>query len=226
MKHLAWVGLCLTLAACAALPQFKDTITGNISERSTTGPLYRYRADLILSLENKRFEGMAVTKLTGPLQIKIDSKVKLHYMTINSCGREDVIRDVDKSFTYTYIPTKKELEGLCPLYIKAFDEAGLTAWGFIAFRKDEELPSHVDCNGVGWAFAGITVCQSRAGLEQQLTFQQDIQHWESDAPCKINKVDSKTFDLRSDPGFCLATFYSSGKWHRLIFLNYEKPLVR
>lgn len=222
------------LISCAALPNVANVISGKAQEQSDNGPLYRYRADLTLTIGEKTFEGMAVAKLNGPVQIKIDSRIKLNYLTINSCGREDVFRQtargwfgqVGKSFTYEYNPTKTEMSGVCPLYIKAFDSSGLASWGYVAFLSDESLESKIECNGVGQNFQGITVCQTRAGLEQALSFKDTIELFEAGENCQMKRVDDKNFSLRGNPGFCEATFYANKKWARLVFLNYEKPLIR
>ncbi len=233
MTKLMWAVLCTALIGCAALPQFGDTLAGNANETSKPGDLYHYRGELQVTVDGKAFEGMAVTKLTGPITIHVESKFGLDRLQFTSCGRQDVVRDIggswfgkSKKYDYLYTPDKKELEGKCALYIEAFNKSSLAAWAYIAFRSDEDLPSRTHCNGVDWSFAGFSVCQTRAGLDQAIAFQVPIIDTEADPGCHLKRVDEKNFDLRPDMGMCVATFYDGAHWHSLNLIGYERVLVQ
>lgn len=235
MKHfLLWAGLLPALISCAALPHVGDVLTGTASQGVAKGPLYTYRADILLTLEGKTFDGLAATKLTGPLDIKIESKVKLDRLQITSCARQDVFEAVDKTWyggvghamIYHYVPIRAEFAGACPLYIEAFDKSGLAAWGLVGFRSDETMQAHIDCNGKGVTYAGYSVCQTKNGLEQALVFQDPVDDFEIEPICNGVTADNKTFTFHPGLGVCRASFYRKGEWHTLNMIGYDQVLVR
>lgn len=198
------------------------------------GPLYKYKADLQITIGGSTFDGMAVTKLSGPIQFSLVSKARLDLLTISSCHRHVTFEKIDKNwfggvgkkFTYTYSPTSRELEGLCPLYIQAFDRNGVTAWGYIAFRSKENLPTKTDCNGTTWSFSGFTVCQSKAGFIQVERFAEPIKYVEADPSCKLKQISETEFELRPELGFCHVTYSNGTEFHRSTFLGYDSAFVR
>jgi hypothetical protein len=233
MRAVVLALLCGALTACAAVPQIANVLFGTDAvEKYPPGELYKYRGELTITVDGKAFEGVAVTK-QGPVNIRIDSKFGLDRIQFTSCGRHDVKRDLEsswfsktKNFTYAYTPNEMESQGLCPLYIEAFNKQALAAWGFVAFRKDETLTARVGCNGVEWKFAGYSVCQTKAGLDQSVSFEQDIEDYEADPLCNMKKTSARTFTVRPGLGMCAATFYSKGLWHTMNLLGYERVLVQ
>jgi hypothetical protein len=234
MRMVIWAVLCTALTACAALPNIANIFSGKAQESYPPGELYRYRGELLLTFEGVTFEGVGATKLSGPLAIRVDSKFGLDRLQFTSCARHDVIRDFDsswfsksKTYTYNYVPSREELAAGCPLYIEAFSKQALAAWGFISFAHDEKLPARMDCNGKAWKFSnGVSVCQTKAGLDQSIQFDQAIEDFEADAICNMKKKDDKNFTLRPGLGLCAATFYSKGLWHTLNLIGYERVLVQ
>ncbi|MGZ6477647.1 MAG: hypothetical protein ACXWQE_00015 [Bdellovibrionales bacterium] len=233
MKLLFWAALSAALIGCAALPSIGNVISGTATEKNTPGNLYRYRGELLVTVDGKSFEGMAVTKLTGPVTIHVESKFALDRLQFTSCGRQDVIRDFDnswfsksKTYDYQYSPDKKELSGQCALYIEAFNKANLAAWAYVAFRSDETFPARMECNGVDWKFSGLSVCQTKAGLDQSIIFDKSVVDFEADPLCGLKKIDDKNFDLRPGLGLCVAAFYDGQNWHTLNMIGYERVLVQ
>lgn len=233
MKNLIWVALSAALIGCAALPSVGNVISGTATELNTPGDLYRYRGELLVTVSGQAFDGMAVTKLTGPITIHIESKFGLDRLQFTSCARQDVVRDIagtwfgsSKTYDYQYNPDQKELGGQCLLYIEAFNKASLAAWGMVAFRSDESFPAHVQCNGVNWTFSGYSICQTKAGLDQSISFDKPVVAFRADPLCNMKQIDSKNFDLRPAQGMCVATFHDGTNWHTLNVLGYERVLVQ
>ena len=217
------VVLILGLAGCAT-PQ----------ELTSSAPLHKYRANISITIDGKEFDGMGVTALNGPKKIEIVSQAKLDLLKINSCHRDFKVEKVDKGwfggsgkkFTYNFVPTEKEKSMWCPLYIQAFDKRGITDWGYLAWRDGFTLPAQMDCNGHTWKFAGVSVCQTQAGLEQVIRFEKPVKY-SADSNCKITSTSDRSFNIRSNQDFCLAEFSSDGKeFHRMVLLGYEKDLIR
>jgi len=201
-------------------------------------PLYQYKPDILITVDGQTFDGMAVTLLNGPKDIQITSKAKLDLLMISSCHRNFTVERVGykgnwfgvggasaKTFTYHYAPTTIEKEGFCPLYIQAFDKSGITAWGYMAFRTEEALPAKTECNGTGWKFSGVSVCSSRAEFEQAVSFDRPVKFEVSDL-CKITEKPGNSFRLRTQKGFCYATFTDGTDLHRVVLLGYDEALIR
>lgn len=210
----------------------------SVAQKATRLPLWTYKADIEISVDGKTFDGMAVTKLDGAKSISIRSKARLDLLAISSCHREFTEERVDykegwfgiggasaKSYVYEFAPTNIEKEAYCPLYIQAFDKNGVAAWGYVAFRTIENLPARTECNGVGWRFSGISVCQTRAGFEQAISFDRAVKI-ASNELCKIEAKSDREFRVRSGKGFCLATFTDGVERHRLVLLGYDEILIR
>ncbi len=71
----------------------------SVNEKSAPGkPLYTNRADIQITVDDKTFVGMAVTKLDGPKDIQIVSNVAMDRVQITSCSRQDVFENVDSSW--------------------------------------------------------------------------------------------------------------------------------
>jgi hypothetical protein len=141
------------------------------------------------------------------------------------------VRNIDKGWfdkvsnvmTYEYLPTTHELEGHCPLLIQAFNDKVQKAWGMVMFRSDQNLSAHMDCNGGGITFSGVSICQTKAGLEQLLTFKAPVK-FEAEPLCKIEQVDSKNYLVRSGIGWCKASFTDGKEFHDLIQLGYDQVI--
>lgn len=243
----------LFLTGCAAIPDVIDNTLGNANQKTSSGPLYKYRADLKITLPtnpNRIYSGTIANLLTGPIDIGIKSLINIDRAQLTTCARQDVcekagdcpnlpdgrkvleIEDgwfgqAGKTATYHFYPSKKELEGFtCPLYIEVFSGNSLVSWGMIGFRTDEKLPAHVSCNGQDWSFSGVTVCQSKGGLDQQIWFDKDIADFEAEATCHAKQIDKRNFNIRPSNGFCRVTFFDGADWHRAIFIGYDQVLVR
>ena len=224
--------LCGALTGCAAIPQIANIFFGKASETYPPGELYKYRGEVAITVHNVKFDGMAVTK-QEPLEVRIDSAFELDRIQFTSCGRHDVRRDLScgffcksKAYIYPYSPNEIESKGLCPLYIEIFSKKALASWGMVAFRHDETLQASMGCNGKEKPFAGYSVCQTKAGLDQSIKFQEPIEDFEADPGCNLKKINDHLFHLRPALGMCAATFYAKGKWHTLNLLGYDRVLVQ
>lgn len=248
MKNLIWLtALVVSLSGCAAIPDAIDTVTGSANQKTTSGPLYNYRADLKISYPGSDtiYQGTSTFLLAGPTDIEIQSLVNIDRIQVTTCARQDVCEKngdcpsdnfkledgwfgtAGKTATYHFVPSKKELEGFtCPMYIEVFSLNSLVSWGIIGLRTDEKLPAHVSCNGFPWTFQGVDVCQSKGGLDQQIWFDAPIADFEADTNCHVTKIDTKNFNVRPDNGFCRATFFDGTNWNRAIFIGYDSVLVR
>lgn len=212
------------------------TATGCASWQQATPTnvvLYKYKADVQITLGDKTFDGMAVTKIADEIPLRFYSKARLDLIKITTCHRELTIdRDSplwqsSRHFAWTYKPTELEKTKYCPIFIQALDRNGLTAWGYIAFRSTEIMPAKMNCNGEAINFAGISVCQTATGLEQLITFARPAKYV-AEPLCQIRKKSENAYYIRGIEGFCMAVFTDMlhQEKHRVVLLNYDSPLIR
>lgn len=234
------LGLALMLICMLAmfLTLFVGCALFRKSQEATRLPLWTYKADVEITVDGKAFDGMAVTT-SGAKPITIKSKARMDLLLISSCHREFSEEKVDwesswfglggksaRKYTYNFVPTEIEKESFCPIYIQAFARNGIAAWGFVAFRTTENLPAKTECNGRVVQYAGISVCQSRKGFEQGISFDRPVRAI-GDELCKIKAVSDREFRVRTTAmGFCKATFTDGKDRHRLVLLGYDEVLVR
>lgn len=196
-------------------------------------PLYKNRASMKITVDGITYDGMAVGKLDGPKKIQLISQAALDLLRITTCHRDFSVEKVDKGwfggsghlYTYEYHPTDVEKSKVCPMYIQAFSKDRVTDWGFIAFRTDETIPAEMQCNGWWWKSDGISVCQTKAGLDQKIKFDRDVLY-EAEPSCSITAKSKREFVVRGSMGFCYAEFSDGKEWHRLILLGYDSVLIR
>ena len=212
----------LFLVGCASTPG-----------QQSTKPYYSYRAEMILTIGGRSFEGLVPVKVNGPIDIQIYSPITLNRVEISTCSRHEVIRNtangwfdkVKNTMTYRYNPTPIELSGHCPLLFQAFNDHVQKAWGLVTARSDQNLPAKMECNGGVMSFAGISVCQTKSGLVERLTFAKPVE-FEASPSCAIQTTDKMTFDVRSTQvGFCKATFTDGTDFHDLVLLGYDEATV-
>ena len=176
------------------------------------------------------FVGTGAASLNGPLSIKFTSPIKMDRLQITTCAREEIIDNAGQSYTYQYSPTPDEAKGPCPLYAEAISRDSHTSWFFLGLKSTEDLRSHVWCNGEGWTYSGMSVCQSKAGLIQSISFTAPIDAFKAEDTCHMNTKDKQTFTVEPDQGFCRVTFAQKDgpivHWHRAIFIGYKGSLLR
>lgn len=199
-------------------------------------PYTSYRAEMIFDVNKKVFKGMGVAPLTATQTIILVSPIQLDRLEISSCGRHDVKRDVDAKDTwfgktdagyvlkYTHTPNALEVEGVCPLMFQAFSKDKQKAWGMVFFRTGQTLPAEMDCNGAHWTFVGMSVCQTKAGIEQLLTFQNPVEY-EATPECSITTEDKKKFRVRARQDICKASFSDGVAFHDMVLLGYKQVVV-
>lgn len=227
------------LQGCAVLPDIKDSLVGDFNQKTETGKLYQYRADMTLRIDGKAYVGMGIAPLKDRNLIRIESSVPLDRFHVDTCNRNKVFHEVNKSKSwfssssgmwtdYLYIPNEKEKEVPCFVYFQAFSKRSLTDWAMVAFIDGQELPAKLDCNGLGKEpFSGVSVCQTMQGRDQVIYFENDIVVHRAAASCNIFKKNMREFHMRPSPGFCEATFWADdGRIHRSLILGYEGVLVR
>lgn len=241
---LWWVILPTFLLGCSTIATNVETLFADARQPATRVPLYVYRADLQIKTDGVTFDGVGVTGARSvQMNIDVASQINLDRVEVETCARQDVCQNgkpcsnafnvtpgwfgtAGKHMVYQFLPTADEAKGNCPIYFRVFSKKDLAAWGYLALRApNEDLPAHMVCNGVTWSFAGHSMCQTKYGLIQRLTFDTPIDDYDVDKECGLTKIDSKTFELRPTLGICTGKFYSQGHWHGIDLIAYDEVLV-
>lgn len=226
-RILAFLFIVMVLGGCSTA----QTVT-------TRTPLYKYRADVQITVGDKSMNGLISVQRTDPTRIQIDSPVKMDLVRISTCNRDYTVEEVGKSgwgwwsesgrrYAFPFAPNEVEREGFCPIYIQVFDKDLLTAWGFVGFRTDEKLKSVVSCNGLEYEAHGLDACQSMYGFEQGLKFTAPVKFVAKGGNCEVRRLSDRVLRVRTtSPGFCTISVYDGKDDFTFVLLGYDEILVR
>ena len=246
LSMVVMLGLC----SCASLGDFTNVIFGRASQRVTRDPIWVYRPDIRIGIDDEMFEGMAVTTLKDENPIYVESMVDIDRVEISSCSRHDVcqvkagtmacdpsrfrvetdwFRNAGKKMLYVFRPSAREREGNCSnLTIAIYDKKVLAAWGYVKFRAnpESEFPAKMSCNAVDWRFKGHSLCFAKAGHVQRIYFDPQVDDYEAEPSCNMKKISMTEFEFQPEIGWCRAGFFRSGKYHGVTINGYDEVLVR
>jgi hypothetical protein len=218
MRLIPLVIACL-LTACS---------TAQIGERLDVNK--NYRMDMGLEVNGNVGQGMIVVPLAQSYYIKAKVKEDPELVTIVTCHREITLERQNDSFVFTFTPTRVESEGYCPMFISAYSSKVWYTGGFIDVRLPKEVaaPATVLCNGITGPASntlGSSVCQSRSGLIQQISFDQEMSVGHS-VKCEDPKSsDGKIWTFKTESGDCVHRFFSKSNpkiQHRLSTHGYDE----
>ena len=189
------------------------------------------------------FCGVGVLPHQDSYNLRIENKGKLNFFAMTSCHRERSTENYDKSIfrkdgriSVTYIPTLEKGKA-CALYIAAYNRRGKHGWGALFFEHPRfQLQAKIECNGKKYEGNGVSVCQSRQGLIQKISFEKDVVAIkpvdgpaERKKPCPVlTSKDNKTFEFLMPTRECIYGFVERGtkKIHMLNTIGYEQLIIR
>jgi len=131
---------------------------------------------------------------------------------------------------YDYVPLEN-IEDLarCPVEIISLDKRGRHGWGFVVFKEEKyQARAHLKCNGVNFEASGVSICQSKSGLIQEMNFVSPMVIVGSEK-CEIKSSDKKRFRYRMPKGVCVFTLARIEKPHlkHLHYtIGYDESLLR
>lgn len=249
-RILAALALGLTLNGCASLPDIANVIFGKASQRITRDPIWVYKPDLRIGVDDVTFEGMGVTQLADETGIYIESLVDIDRVQVSSCSRLDVCQvkagtmacdpsrfhvekdwfgNAGRKMLYVYRPSAREKQGHCSnLTIEIYDKNVLAAWGHLTFRANPELnfPARMSCNATDWHFSGHSVCASKAGYVQTIYFDEPVDEAEAEKSCNMKIISMKEFEFQPQVGWCRAGFMKDGKYHGVTINGFDEVIIR
>lgn len=230
MKKLSAIFVVLALAACSSVPQKLD-------------PDKFYKRDLTICVDNIGcYDGVTVLPRAASYNIVVAPKgdANIDLMLATSCHREESFEKTDSGwfifknkhqFKYPYTPVVGvEDAGSCDLMLNTFEkDKGRHAWSRIRFQHPKfQLDATISCNGVTSSFHGVSICQSKTGLIQQLQFPEPVMIMtDPGCPMPHKNAAGTAYELVLAEGQCGYTIRSAtDKLHDLVTIGYSEVLVR
>lgn len=211
MKYL----ILLFLVSCSSVVQQLNTTT-------------HYKKDITFWVNDKKFVGVGVAQKADSYEIYIErSKGKIDVLTLSTCHRNITIEDEGSKAKYVFVPTSIEKESGCPLEIGIYDKQGRHGWGYLLFRQSgSDLAAKMECNGQQTAPVGTSICQSKFGTIQRISFDSPVT-FNSAAGCSINKISDKSFEYIMSRGHCYFGFADSNyNFHDHRSFGFEEFIIR
>lgn len=207
---------------------FISSCATSLTEMQTQDTSLYHKREMKIKLNGKKFYGVKVVELENEFKIKGMPESSVEHLTIFTCHREYVEENVGKRFKHELTLTKFESMGHCPIQIIGLDKKGAHSWAYIAIRKPhEKMVAKVECNGEAYLARGLSVCQSRAGLKQAITFDEPVKvNSENDKCINPESADGKNWTYKLSRKECLFVFNKAKEIHRHIALGYDRVNIR
>lgn len=208
------------LASCASLEQELDPKV--YYERSL-------RMEVKAGKNNYTFRGVGVLPLDNKYEIEISNpnRGKLDFVRFTTCHRERTYSSEGRILKIDYSPTEIELTGSCLIKFEAYSMKGKHGWGILDISSHKEkLYGLLRCNGETYRGA-VSICQSRAGLEQEIEFEKEVEIASQQGRCKItsrNRFKKLRFKIPNRE----CVYYirgDNGGFHRLSTIGSEGVLI-
>jgi hypothetical protein len=190
-----------------------------------------YKRDMLVAMDGVSGEGVLVVPQGKRHDFSVIARAPMGLYTFNSCHREVALQNMPKTVAGYFVP-KEGIEDQpgCMVEFGGYDSgSGQHSWALVDFEDTKTtLPHTMKCNGDVIASKGVTICQSRAGLIQQIEFPVKVVV-AAEAGCqKLESADRQTFQFPISRGRCVYRFEEiDGKRQaRLTSVGYESILLR
>lgn len=201
-------------------------------------PSVLYKKDMKVTVNGYQGEGVLVVPKAVNFKIGIEARGNLDLLSYSTCHREVAQEEAweegwfesKREANLEYKPSQVEAESLgqCPLQFEGYEKKkGRHSWALIHFEDPlYKLPAHVQCNGNVQNYTGISLCQSKAGLLQRVTFAEDVYAVGEDK-CPAVPSKGRVFDINIGSGECVYTFQDEQKRsHKFTSYGYEQIPLR
>lgn len=187
-----------------------------------------YRLDLDLVVNGLHGSGITIVPQAKDYMIKASPNEKPEVVVITTCHRESILGKQGSEFVFNLAPTEVELNGYCPLQVSAFSQKFWYQSGIVSIRTpDYKMPAQLLCNGAVSDVEGVSGCQSRAGLVQEIHFESAMNAGvPSQCPApRALAPDGLKFEFRPASGQCVFQFRERAapfREHRLTSYGYDE----
>lgn len=240
MEILAKLIVLVALVSCASADK---------SILPKVDPEVVYKKDMAIEFNGQTFIGLAVLPAQPSYDFHVIAAGEMDLFTFTNCHREEVSENAGnvsvtkRSFIFKKTTTKKNelnmtftptpLENAnCPVFMAGYEkDQGRHSWAFIDFENgNDKLDAKLACNGQDKAFKGVSVCQSKVGLVQRISFPGKVKV-SPDAGCEFGDkpgiMSGESFDFSIRKGQCVYVFMdANAQTHKLTTFGYEQVLIR
>lgn len=228
---ILWVVLaifaCIALASCASL-------SGSPAQ-FPKDPKKFYRRDMKVLVDGVEYQGYGTLPHKDSLTIEVRVKHDMDRFSATNCHKQIVEEKVDgtnmfsKTAKYKFVYERKtaiEKQDPCVLTLVASADGNEHSWAFFDFQDGVHLlKAHIQCDGWQSDSNGVSVCQSKAGLVQQISFDEEV--LTDDESLKLPTHDNKTFMFEMPHGLNVFIFCNQrAVCHRLTTLGYDEAWLR
>jgi hypothetical protein len=188
--------------------------------------------DMPIKIDGMKYEadGLLVVPARAHYTFKASLFRKASIVKIRSCHREHVLINPGNDFEYVYDPDlnlEMRENSYCPLEIGAFDTSAQHSWAFIDFVNAETLAAHIGCNGSKWDARGVSICQSRFGLVQRISFDVAVKAYAPDDCAQPHELPNNVFTIELSKAKCVYLFQDDKRnRHRLTTWGYDDVIMR
>lgn len=204
------------------LPQLACAATTNLKE----GVIYQ--KELEFTINGTKAKGVFVAPKQASYKMVFTFSSEAAVVKLTTCHREETFRNV-KSVNYEYKPQRNlEDSGSCLFEVASFNTSGQDSWGLIDFQTDDEqMYANQGCNGQSWLAKGVSLCQSKSGLTQTITFQKPVRVTYPERCPKMTTTDQQNFYYEIAQDRCVYLFSAGPKdLHRLTTFGYQDVLLK
>lgn len=203
-----------------------------------------FRHDLRVRVNGVGYAGVGVAPIAPIYQVTVFPEGKIDRIIWQTCHQESVVDKPDRSFwdvvkrdtSYQFqLKPQAGLEDVnaCALEITVLEEKkrrnGFAVIDFEDRRPEISLASRVKCNGVEATFKGVSICQSSAGLMQEISFSEPALIRGVTGACDVMKSDDELkYQFPMPRGKCTYNFVAQRKHangrrlvHRLNVVGYN-----
>lgn len=197
-------------------------------------PATFYKRDLEVVVDGLKYIGVGTLPLKNSYLFEVRTKHDMDRFSFTNCHRQVVEEKVDgvsmfsKTAKYKFRFERKTLiekTDPCVLEMVASADGNEHSWAFFDFQDASFLlPAHIQCDGHEFDSHGVSVCQSKEGLVQAISFDSEVESaGDFDPPTHNNK----TFIFEAPKGRNVVVFCNDErKCHRLTVLGYEQTWLR
>lgn len=213
---VVWV---LMLSGCTSLGPLLD-------------PDLKYKKELnmqVFYISGGQWQDAGVKNGVGVLPLSPQYKIKLekraHRVIIFSCNYEWALTNVKEFNIWPNIANRN-----CPFNIEVYDQNGQHSWGLLIIKDlRADLGVHSICNGRSAPLGGTSICQSRYGLRQSLSFDRRVLATETPG-CTLEKPkDQRNWLFLMPKDECIVYFVDEGNadlFHKAVLFGYEALAIR
>jgi len=192
---------------------------------------------MLIEVNGHKGDGTLVVPLNPNYTIKVTAKGDLDLFTITTCHREISLEDAwnkgifsdKRKLEFVFEEGDLEISKYCPIHLTGFEKVkGRHSWAIIDISNEENGErAHIRCNGIDHAMEGVSICQSKEGLLQEIAFPLPVQVMIPSGCARMETEDNLKFRYKISPKECVYVFMSEFKTvHRLTTIGYESILVR